>query len=280
KLGGSSLYDLEIDKEGEVILDSDLVVGNNLLINRGILNAQGKDIDIGGDWINRGSYISGYNTVRVIDVSKVTTIYGDNDFYNFVCEVGGKVIRFEADKLQRIKGELRLIGEAMDLLNLGSSIEGIQWKIEPKGIRDVRYVRVKDSWNTTGLFIEPINSVDNGNNIYWFKDWVNAPGIGPIEFTPVITIGGEEEVEIEIGGRYVNEGFIGGIRDIGVGYLRYDDSGVKRYRKRYERGKYRTVVIVIEGRVVACPYEDGKIRSEETEVLEAGERLEYEGEVK
>ncbi|MCK4463476.1 MAG: DUF2341 domain-containing protein, partial [Candidatus Omnitrophica bacterium] len=53
----------------------------------------------------------------------------------------------------------------------------------------------------------------------------------------------------------------------------------KKYKKKYIKGKYRTVVIVFEGRVVACPYDEEGPKFEQGTTLTTGQRTVQEGEV-
>ena len=53
----------------------------------------------------------------------------------------------------------------------------------------------------------------------------------------------------------------------------------ERYKKNYRKGRYRTVVIVVEGKVIAAPYDERGARYEEGEVLVGGQRAVQEGEV-
>jgi hypothetical protein len=54
----------------------------------------------------------------------------------------------------------------------------------------------------------------------------------------------------------------------------------KKYKKKYIKGKYRTVVIVFEGRVVACPYDEEGPQFEEGTSLTKGQRTIQEGGVR
>ena len=52
------------------------------------------------------------------------------------------------------------------------------------------------------------------------------------------------------------------------------------YKKKYAKGKYRTVVIVFEGRVVVSPYDEKGVKKEETVTLTGGQTTIKEGAVK
>ncbi|MCM8826532.1 MAG: hypothetical protein NC904_03345, partial [Candidatus Omnitrophica bacterium] len=166
--GGNRFYNLTIDKSsGKVILQDRLDVGKDLKITNGILNGNGKIISIGGDWVNRGDFISGDNTVELYG-SGESGIYGSNIFYNFICNSGGKTIKFEAGSIQRILGGVYLNGEARNLIKLRSTTDGNFWDIEVGGVSAISYVDVMDSRNISIDDITAFTSKDRGNNIKWW----------------------------------------------------------------------------------------------------------------
>ena len=59
----------------------------------------------------------------------------------------------------------------------------------------------------------------------------------------------------------------------------YEETDEVKYKKLYESGKYRTVVIVFEGRVAVAPYDEKGIKDTDSVFLSAGQKLAQEGEV-
>jgi hypothetical protein len=53
-----------------------------------------------------------------------------------------------------------------------------------------------------------------------------------------------------------------------------------KFKKLYATGKYRTVVIVFEGKVMVSPYDEEGVKEEETVALAAGQSTEQHGEIK
>ncbi len=73
-----------------------------------------------------------------------------------------------------------------------------------------------------------------------------------------------------------SEGGTGADRSYDMFRIDYEE-GRKKYRQRYARGKYRTVVIVFEGRVVAAPYNDEGPEFDKGHLLDAGQKAVQEG---
>ena len=49
--------------------------------------------------------------------------------------------------------------------------------------------------------------------------------------------------------------------------------------EKIQKGKYRTVVIVFEGKVVVSPYDDEGMKTEDEKVLTSGQKTRQEAEV-
>ena len=190
------------------------------------LDSSGYDITLLDSWINRGDFIHHNNTVTFDGADE--TVRGSTTFFNFN-RPHASTLTFEAGSTQTVEGTLTLTGSAGDLLGLRSTSDGSQWYIDPQGPINVSYVDVKDSYNLkgdlTGEYIDPPNSNDSGNNNWWFSG-----GEPPIILKP-----GEEQQYPE----YV-----------------FEADFVKKYKKHYARGKYRTTVILFEGALVVTPYKE------------------------
>lgn len=152
------------------------------LTNTGTLEATSGIIQLTGDWTNNGTFTSGTGTVEFTGSSgEVQTIAGASSFYNFLCTSAGLTISFEAfetaSSTQEITGSFNISGEAATLIYFRSTVDDSQAHIKPTGTRSVYFVDVKDSKNVEGTDIDPVGSVDSGNNEAWFPD--NTPPSTP-----------------------------------------------------------------------------------------------------
>ena len=100
------------------------------------------------------------------------------------------------------------------------------------------------------------------------------------EQRPVKLIDSEDKTKTEEGTKEIIKG-----RGRGdIFYFRYVDKDNedlrRRYKKYYKKGKYRTVVIVIEGKVVMAPYDEKGVKEEGSKTLTDGDSSQQEGEVK
>jgi hypothetical protein len=159
-----------------------------------------------------------------------------------------------------------------------------QWKInpDPMGIRDIQYVQVKNSNNISSKVIDPLNSTNGGNTTMWFKpaprsnqnegetwtpltdNYIVAPWV---EVGPIMGIG----INVALADEIVNTSQA---TDIG------DEEFLKRYKKDYPKGKYKTVIIVYEGRVVVADYNDKGPDYKNATDLPSGNKADVEGDVK
>ena len=163
---GRSFYNFTVDKtSGSAVLQDALTVTNDLTIQSGTLNANGKTITVSGNWSNFGNYISGNNTVIFNDNTKTSTISGDTDFYNVTCSTSGKHITFTSGSTQTIEGSLTLHGAIASLIVLRASGLG-QWNIDIEGTTDITFVDMKDS-NNIGIVTTIETSRNSGNNTGW-----------------------------------------------------------------------------------------------------------------
>jgi len=286
-------YDIIIeDSTYDPILDSIRTI-DDLTINAGaILDLNAKDLTltgsltnngtlqganiiyVAGNWTNNGVFTAGSSTV-IFNGAGESTISGSTTFYNFTCVTPGKQLTFEAESTQTIEGTLTLVGDADDTIILRSSEEGTQWEIDPQGDeRDVDFVDVQDSKNIDSRIINPSNSIDKGNNTNWFPcndinppEPPKPPDPEPPPEPPKPPEDPDENVSLGGGEDLVNVNFEEG-------------EGERKYKKLYAAGKYRTVVIVFEGKVIVCPYDETGIKCEGGKYLTDGEKTEYEGEIK
>ncbi|NQT23406.1 MAG: hypothetical protein HQ579_08245, partial [Candidatus Omnitrophica bacterium] len=273
--GTSTLRNIDISNDFALNADSapatynvneTVDVDNNVTIAANVtLGAGDSTWTISGD-MNKNddaTFTPGTSEFIFDDASKVSHLYG-TDYYDLTCETPGKEIQFEAGSTKNVSGTLTLKGEdgTDNYVVLRSTEDGQQWNINPSGARDVNYVDIQDSVNL-GAPIDPPTAIDRGNNVNWWTD-NDAPEPPPLPelindkrpIRPPFPEPSEETLGIP------EDGF--------VFYEEKEDT--KKYG--YAAGKYRTVIIVYEGKVVvALPYD------KELE-LNPGDSATFEGEIK
>lgn len=157
-------------------------VKGNIYLNGGTLNNSGSNvIYLYGSWssISGSSFSSGTGTVELKGTDQ--TIMGPNNFFNLVKNsTASNTLFFDSTSTQSVSGILSLHGAASQLLNLRSTADGTQWRINSTGTLDISYLDVKDSLSNT-VSIDAIgkNIIDSGNNFNWLFN------IDP----PIISIG-------------------------------------------------------------------------------------------
>ncbi|MEI7690072.1 MAG: ATP-binding protein [bacterium] len=83
--------------------------------------------------------------------------------------ISDKTLIFEANKTTTIQGELFVKGDSSYQILLRSSNTDTQSYIDPEGTIMVDYLDIKDNNNLSEQYINPTNSIDSGNNTYWFS---------------------------------------------------------------------------------------------------------------
>jgi hypothetical protein len=242
--------DVSLDETGDTIVlgDSNCLFDGISIGASTTFNAGTNSFSLSGNFADSGTFTATAGTATFNGTNQ--SISGSTTFYN-LSKTGSNTLTFEAGKTQTIMGTTTLKGTSY--LTLRSSTDDQQWFIDPQGSKDISNVDVKDSYNRNGdstrSYINPANSLDSGNNTWWFETTPPPPPPPPPppeEWQP--GQGGYEEGE--------------------------------KYKKRYPRGKYRTTVIVFEGRVVVAPYDERGARYEEGMILTGGEKITIEGEIK
>ncbi len=119
-----------------------------------------------GDFINGGTFKANEGTVELTGSNQALS--GSTTFENLTKGAEAKeTLTFEAGATQTVKGELTLEGAGVgELLSLASSESGTPWLLAGEGIREVKWVSVKDSTNE-GSPISAIESEDKGGNTGW-----------------------------------------------------------------------------------------------------------------
>jgi hypothetical protein len=216
------------------------------------------------------------------DVSKPSAIYGDTTFNNFKSTTAGKALNFEANHTQTITGTFTLTGTLGNLITVRSTVSGTQWKGDPQGLRSVAYVDVKDSNNINALMIGPANSANQGNNINWFPEPPPSPEIDHVTvdnnpilillqvFVPLAEAGTGSGVDVN----GWQQGF-----DAGFNSLSWQEGDWPYSKNLYNPGKYRTVAVLMEGKIVFGPYDDQGLQEDKATVILPGQRKIMEGEV-
>ena len=228
-----------------------------------IVDAGSSIWEIGGNFSNYitdpDNWDAGTASFEFVNAAKTSTISGDTTFYDFICTAAGKTLEFEAGSTQTITSPntLTLTGADGSPINLISTVDGTQWNINPAGA-DVSYVEYKDSVNLGASAIDPLNSVDLGNNINWISPPVQEVTTEPIEIPFKTPVGPEETPVVST----TTNPSIGGIDgegsapvNIGEGNGGGDDSGgdpegpdtVDGSEPNQGNRKTSTTVIVIEG---------------------------------
>ncbi|MFC1805306.1 beta strand repeat-containing protein, partial [Candidatus Omnitrophota bacterium] len=242
-----------------------LDVGGNLDID-GTLNGA-NTILVAGNWDNGGTFEPGSSSVTLDGTDQ--SILGSSTFNDLTKTGSGQTLTFEAGSTQTITGTTTLQGNST--ISLRSSTDGVEWNIDPQGEVEISSVDVQDSYNmdfdNSGSYIEPLLSIDSGNNYGWFSPAGSDPD--PQEQSPEnedLDLW-EEEVEEE---EHLSYGLKKGL----------DYTEGEKYSKSYPKGKYRTVVIVFEGCVTVTPYEETGPIEEEAVILTDGQRASQDGFVK
>lgn len=149
-------------------LADNLVIENNLTVEKGTLKPGSHTITISGNFTINDGFDCGTSTVEFIDASKPSYIYGTT-FYNLKFATPGKEIFVQAGATETIIGELTILGDASGYIKLRSTIEGTPWNINSKGTFTIDYVDVKDSHNIGSIVFNPVHYIDNGDTQGWFK---------------------------------------------------------------------------------------------------------------
>ncbi|MFH2138803.1 MAG: GLUG motif-containing protein [Candidatus Omnitrophota bacterium] len=143
--GGSSFNTIHFNSAtGKWTLQDNLDVDKNLIIARGILDANGQEIVVGGNWNNTGNFMHGNNKVIFDGINQNVT--GNNIFYD-LSKTNGGLLEFENGKMQTVVGKLTLKGLGLsNKLMLRSSSAGNLWRLAiTSGNYDLKYLDVIDA---------------------------------------------------------------------------------------------------------------------------------------
>jgi len=270
----SNYNNLEINSAGSTYtLDGNIVVGGNFSITSGTVDVSASDygITIGGDFTRTGTFTQQQGAVTFNNAAQISHVYGSTTFYDLICTTAGKEMQFAAGSTQTITNLLSLTGITGNLVKLRSTASGTQWNINPNDTTNVSFVDVKDSRNQNGSTINPPSSTDSGNNTNWFNTPSPQPQPRPPEppeppIPPVTDPNGPPGGSPSTPAR----------QDANINSVTYEG---QKYDKRYASGKYRTVVIVFEGKVLVSPYDDKGPKYEEGQMLTPGQQTSREAQI-
>ncbi len=113
----------------------------------------------------------------VVYNSTANQYVASGDYNNLTATSGHRTLFFTAGSIQTIEGTLTLLGTSSlpdDLLRLRSSITDTQWYINPTGHKNFNYLSIEDSYNMLSRGINPPNSIDSGNNYFWFTHTLSS----------------------------------------------------------------------------------------------------------
>jgi hypothetical protein len=153
-------------------------IGDKLDLGSGTLNI------VGNFNSNYMTVVPGTSTVNLTGASGSTqTISGNTTFNNLsATSTSARTLRFAAGSTQTVLGTWTGTGAAGQLLMLGLKTGDTgSWNINPMGSRNISYVNVSNSRNTSPIIINPPNSLDSGSNDNWF------PPVGTITFSSAKT---------------------------------------------------------------------------------------------
>ena len=106
----------------------------SITISQGVtLNANNAQYEVGGNWINCGTFNPQISTVTLTS-SNEADIIGDNAFYNLYVEAPGKTIKFDTIAPIDVLNSLALVGGYGNLLSLESLNPGEQWSFQHQQI--------------------------------------------------------------------------------------------------------------------------------------------------
>lgn len=163
--------EISVPSTHELLVNSSTIETATDINNSGVLKLTSGAINLSGNWLNSGTFNGGTSGTVEFTGLGISTIKGDNSFINFKCIQAGKQLNFEEGKTQIISGAWTLTGALGNLVKLRSTTPGTQWKVDPKGTRNISFVDVKDSNNINATTINPSSSVGEGstnNNTNWF----------------------------------------------------------------------------------------------------------------
>jgi hypothetical protein len=189
---GYNYYSLKLNNTASTwTLPSALDANGSLIITAGALVANGKNITVGGNWSNSGTFTAGSGTVTLDGNSlQDVTVGGQDSAFNNLTITnnsadgvrildalytaslvaansgsGVQKMRFGAGLTHTVTDNFNVHGSSGHLIQLYSTSEGTRWIIDPQNTISFSYLDVKDSEITT--LVKNKTSKDSGNNVNW-----------------------------------------------------------------------------------------------------------------
>jgi len=285
---GDTYFNLTISGAGTFAHSNALDIDNNFTQSAGTFEAPDANMNVARDFnIAGGTFNANSGAVIFDDVTKTSNIYGTT--FNDLTIIAGKTVGIASGATEEITGAFTAVGTLGNEITL-QRVDGDpddQWNIKPMGTWDIQYVNVSDSANTNGdsfLVTSADNCVNGGNTTNWFPGDSDDPITPNIDrILPPTTPKKPGPPDGDGGGRAPKKG---GDRDPiiipddpinldGEDENHTDDfSNWDEAKKKYNcnfRGKYKTVVIVYEGKVAVAPYDENGPKFDDGVMLTPGQ---------
>ena len=252
--------DLLLNGAGQVTMNAAVDVDGDLSVPAGAtFDAGDSRISIGGDWLKYGSVSTGGASFRFDDATKISHIIGSNSFGALVVDTPGKIVIFPAGSFQDINRSLQFANSGGAAMRFLSTVPGQHYTITPNGSADLSGpMYMEDGINGTLRFI--YNHEGIFKHCVRFATHEDQSGGNEVPPPPKEDLGGDGDPEVSIN---LDDGFNSDI----------SDSAEQEEDRMKKTGKYRTVVIVFEGKVVVTPYDKDGVHHEREEVVRSGERV-------
>ncbi len=139
---------------------------NLTLTGAGTYNLGGV-INVEGDFSNTATL--NHSGTLILDNASVTSNINGSSTFNNLTINAGKTVRFAAATTTSVTGTFSAQGVALNQITLSSQTPGQTWNINPNAPGALLdYLNIQDSINTSGVLLNPANSVNLGNTTLWF----------------------------------------------------------------------------------------------------------------
>ena len=194
---GDGAIDLDcaaLDVAGSFHAQDGKVDGIGVLDIGGELTATSAALEVGGDWINRGTFVAGNGSVHLTDRcgASVALVDGSSAFSTLAIDsASGKAYAFAAGATQSVALSLRLAGAPGLPLPIRSTQAGVQaaLALAHGASQQISWLDVADlaapdgsAWLAPGP-APAFNSIDSGNNYRWFEPTEPPPPPTPVPTT-------------------------------------------------------------------------------------------------
>jgi len=173
--GASTFYGQLNAGSSNITITSDVNINVSDTPGYNNINGGSATFNVGGNWTNFDTFIPGTSTVNFNGTNQ--SINNSTTFYNLTKTTQtANTLTFGANTTTSVNGKATLQGAAGQLLKLRSSASGTKWNLALNtGVsKDISYVDVQDSSagasDTALKPINPLSSIDSGNNVDWFGE--------------------------------------------------------------------------------------------------------------